>query len=117
MIRLLLLCAVLGSFAKGQSQNSPPLQSGRHLEAPVPFLCRQRNIHERYNGKGYFFSWKEPALAGTEEDWLGGRNYCRKRCMDLVSLETQGENQFIKQQIVEGFYLIFFITFLNSFKK
>lgn len=51
-------------------------------------------------GKGYFFSWKDPALKDTQEDWLDGRNYCRKRCMDLVSLETKEENEWIKQRIV-----------------
>jgi hypothetical protein len=59
-------------------------------------------IHEKLNGKGYFFSWKDPRTATVEEDWLGGRNYCRQRCMDLVSLETSTENEFIKRRIVEG---------------
>jgi len=27
-------------------------------------------------------------------DWLEGRNFCREYCMDLVSLETQQENDF-----------------------
>lgn len=53
------------------------------------------------SGKGYFFSWRDPALKGVEEDWLGGRNYCRKRCMDLVSLETSAENEWIKKRIVD----------------
>lgn len=59
-------------------------------------------IHEKVNGKGYFYSWKDPRTATVEEDWLGGRNYCRQRCMDLVSLETSTENEFIKRRIVEG---------------
>lgn len=40
--------------------------------------------------------------AGKEEDWLGARNFCRQRCMDLVSVETSPENEWIKQRIVEG---------------
>jgi hypothetical protein len=59
-------------------------------------------IHEKVNGKGYFYSWKDPSTAAVEEDWLGGRNYCRQRCMDLVSLETSAENELIKRRIVEG---------------
>ncbi|KAK7864419.1 hypothetical protein R5R35_000460 [Gryllus longicercus] len=77
-------------------------QAGRILEPPVPTLCAQRKIHETFGGKGYFFSWKDPSVAGQEEDWLGGRNWCRKRCMDLVSVETHAENEFVKSRIVEG---------------
>lgn len=50
----------------------------------------------------YFFSWRDPALQGVEEDWLGARNFCRKRCMDSVSLETSNENDWVKQRIVDG---------------
>lgn len=48
----------------------------------------------------YFFSWRDPALKGVEEDWLGARNYCRQRCMDSVSLETSNENEWIKSRLV-----------------
>lgn len=48
----------------------------------------------------YFFSWRDPALKGVEEDWLGARNYCRQRCMDSVSLETSNENEWIKSHLV-----------------
>lgn len=57
-------------------------------------------IYYLYTGKGYFFSWRDPATRNTEEDWLGGRNYCRQRCMDLVSIETQDENEWIKSRLV-----------------
>jgi len=30
-------------------------------------------------------------------DWLEGRNFCREYCMDLVSLETQEENDFFAE--------------------
>lgn len=49
----------------------------------------------------YFFSWRDPALKGVEEDWLGARNYCRQRCMDSVSLETSNENEWIKRRLVD----------------
>ncbi|XP_017769829.1 PREDICTED: uncharacterized protein LOC108557704 [Nicrophorus vespilloides] len=81
---------------------SAQFPSGRVLEPPVPSLCAQRVIHERTpDGKGYMFSWREPTLKGVEENWLGGRNYCRQRCMDLVSLETSAENEWIKQRLVQ----------------
>uniref|UniRef100_A0A1B0C5L2 C-type lectin domain-containing protein n=1 Tax=Glossina palpalis gambiensis TaxID=67801 RepID=A0A1B0C5L2_9MUSC len=75
--------------------------NGRVLDPPNPQLCAQRIIHERTpDGKGYFFSWRDPALKGVEEDWLTARNYCRRRCMDSVSLETSLENEWIKQRVV-----------------
>ncbi|KAF5270465.1 hypothetical protein FQA39_LY08343 [Lamprigera yunnana] len=75
--------------------------NGRTLEPPVASLCAQRTIHERSpNSRGYFFSWRDPKLRGTEEDWLGARNYCRQRCMDSISLETSPENEWIKQKLV-----------------
>lgn len=54
-----------------------------------------------FSGKGYFFSWKNPPTKGVEQDWLSARNFCRKRCMDLVSLETSAENEWIKKHIVD----------------
>ncbi|CAH0557256.1 unnamed protein product [Brassicogethes aeneus] len=76
--------------------------NGRILEPPVPQMCAERVIHEKTpDGKGYFFSWRDPALKGVEEDWLGGRNFCRKRCMDLVSLETSAENEWIKKRLID----------------
>lgn len=96
---------------------------GRILEPPIPALCAQRVIHERSpDSKGYWFSWRDPNTQGSwwekspqtslldflflrpgkEEDWLGARNFCRQRCMDLVSVETSPENEWIKQRIVEG---------------
>ncbi|CAH1368087.1 unnamed protein product [Tenebrio molitor] len=76
--------------------------NGRILEPPVPALCAQRIVHERTpDGKGYFFSWRDLALKDVQEDWLGGRNYCRQRCMDLISLETSAENEWIKKRIVD----------------
>ncbi|XP_067013814.2 uncharacterized protein [Anabrus simplex] len=100
MLRLLVVVTLV-VLADAQFA-SPPAAVGRILEPPVPALCAQRKIHERWNGKGYFFSWRDPQTAGQDEDWLGARNFCRQRCMDLVSLETQPENEYIKRKIVEG---------------
>lgn len=52
-----------------------------------------------YSANRYFFSWRDPALRGVEEDWLGARNFCRKRCMDSVSVETSNENEWIKKHL------------------
>ena len=34
--------------------------------------------------------------------WFTGRNICRRHCMDLVSLETTEENEFIKKRMAKG---------------
>ncbi|VEN34152.1 unnamed protein product [Callosobruchus maculatus] len=95
-MKTLIIIAALCAVCKAQFPN------GRILEPPVPALCAQRVIHERTpDGKGYFFSWRDPATKSTELDWLDGRNFCRKRCMDLVSLETSAENEWIKKHIVD----------------
>ncbi|CAB0005565.1 unnamed protein product [Nesidiocoris tenuis] len=89
------LTLMMAAFAAGQFKN------GRRLETPVPSLCAQRVIHERQNGKGFFFSWKDPSTQGQEEDWLGVRNYCRMRCMDAVSLQNSAKNEYIKQKLIQ----------------
>ncbi|KYN34366.1 hypothetical protein ALC56_11473 [Trachymyrmex septentrionalis] len=98
MITFILLIALV-TLSSAQFQPQP---SGRILESPNPALCAQRNIHRRFNGKGYYFSWADPRTTGQEVDWLSGRNFCRQRCMDLVSLETSAENEFIKSHIVQN---------------
>lgn len=115
--------------------------NGRILEPPVPALCANRVIHERApDGKGYstrffpnfifqvlnfwkyflrryFFSWRDPALKGVEDDWLGARNYCRKMCMDSVSLETSNENEWIKSRMVNEKVTFIITHFLLDFSR
>lgn len=64
--------------------------------------CFSGKIHEKFNGKGYYFSWKDASTAKTEMDWLGIRNWCRQRCMDSVSTESSAENEYIKKKLVDG---------------
>ena len=56
---------------------------------------------ERYRNHNYLFSWKssDPRVANAKWDWFNARNYCRKRCMDLVSFETQDEYEWVKQRM------------------
>jgi len=68
---------------------------------PVAQLCAQRKNkpgHFNYNGKSYWVSWSsdEQKLRNARWNWFTGRNYCRKMCMDMVSFETQREQQFIE---------------------
>jgi len=94
----LALVAALASLSAAQFQPQP---AGRVLEPPNPQACAARMIHEKVNGKGYFFSWKEASTAKKEMDWLDIRNWCRRRCMDSVSVETSAENEYIKKKMVE----------------
>ncbi|GBP38038.1 hypothetical protein EVAR_95163_1 [Eumeta japonica] len=55
-----------------------------------------------YRGHHYFFSGHVPALANRKVDWLDGRNICREYCMDLVSMETQEENNLIFKLIQQN---------------
>jgi len=45
----------------------------------------------QWNGHNYFMSWREPWHKFEDWDWFNGRNFCRDRCMDLVSFDTPGE--------------------------
>jgi len=49
--------------------------------------------HMVWNGHNYFLSWREPWHKFEDWDWFNGRNFCRDRCMDLVSFDTPGEYQ------------------------
>ena len=41
----------------------------------------------QFEGKTYWFNWNsdEDVLRNAKWNWFTARNYCRKRCMDLVS--------------------------------
>merc|ERR1712106_157661 len=47
----------------------------------------------QYQNKTYWVSWhsNEQVLREGKWNWFSGRNYCRKRCMDLISFENEGE--------------------------
>jgi hypothetical protein len=71
-------------------------ENGRVLSQPVPEKCVSRPIHFTFNGHHYFYSNRTSEFANLKVDWLDGRNHCREYCMDLVSMETQRENDLIK---------------------
>jgi len=74
---------------KGENKKQPAL-----LSPPVPEKCTSRPKHFQRDGHNYFFSKFEEGFEEMKGDWLEGRNFCREYCMDLVSLETQEENDF-----------------------
>ena len=51
---------------------------------------------QSFGNHRYWFSWQDPSLANQKWDWFNARNYCRKRCMDLVSFETEAEYNWVK---------------------
>lgn len=55
-----------------------------------------------FKGHNYFFTGHLPEYKDKKFDWLDGRNICREYCMDLVSLETQEENNLIFRLIQQS---------------
>jgi len=49
--------------------------------------------HMQWGGHNYFLSWREPWHKFEDWDWFNGRNFCRDRCMDLVSFDSPGEHR------------------------
>jgi hypothetical protein len=50
--------------------------------------CQERKSHGKLGDHHYFLSWREPWNKFEDWDWFNGRNFCRERCMDLISFET-----------------------------
>ena len=56
----------------------------------------------QWGGHNYFLSWREPWHKFEDWDWFNGRNFCRDRCMDLVSFDTAQENDLFSAIIRQG---------------
>merc|ERR1712142_313334 len=61
------------------------------LNRPDVNECMKRKSHMKVGNHNYFLSWREPWHKFEDWDWFNGRNFCRDRCMDLVSFNTPGE--------------------------
>jgi hypothetical protein len=76
---------------------------------------------QQFGGHNYYFSWldEDASVRNAKWDWFNARNYCRylalifnvgqflklaprKRCMDLVSFESQQEYDWVKGFIDGG---------------
>ena len=66
------------------------------------FIFFLGTVHAHLNNHGYFFSWEDSRTANLEHSWPEAREFCRVRCMELVSLETREENDFVKEHIRKG---------------
>merc|ERR1712128_251207 len=80
-------------------------------------LCKSRESHWTHNKHGYLFSGKSNLLAAEEQttqtgakeanltavtrDWAKAGDWCQKRCMDLVSLETETEWEQVRAKMEE----------------
>jgi len=78
---------------------NPGLSVPKNLSLPNPELCAARKLHTKLGSNGYYFTWLEKDTRNLFLNWLDARNWCRERCMDLVSLETPQEIQLIKQSM------------------
>merc|ERR1711937_85400 len=67
------------------------------LNRPELNLCLRRKSHFQENGHHYFLSWRSTWHKYEDWDWFNGRNFCRERCMDLVSFDMPGEFELIKK--------------------
>ena len=58
--------------------------------------------HGKLSGHHYFLSWREPWHKFEDWDWFNGRNFCRERCMDLVSFENPTEFRMFEEVMIAG---------------
>jgi hypothetical protein len=77
----------------------PVVSVPKNLSLPSPELCAKRKIHHKLDASGYYVSWLEKETRNLFLNWLDARNWCRDRCMDLISLETPEEIQLVKTQM------------------
>merc|ERR1711971_751208 len=91
MMKSLSLLALLVAGAVAQKparigEDGKPLLNRPDIEE-----CMKRKSHMKIGNHNYFLSWREPWHKFEDWDWFNGRNFCRDRCMDLVSFDTPGE--------------------------
>merc|ERR1712045_123515 len=65
---------------------------------PDQAACQNRVVHKSRFNKNYHFSWVAVGR-NTKWDWEGARNYCRKFCMDSITIDTPTEARWVKNLI------------------
>lgn len=98
--KIFILAAVLVQVSGAYNQKNS-------LADPIPVKCNQRPKEFSGDGKNYFFSDHQRALRGKRVGWLEARNYCRKYCMDTLSIDSQQEFEMVKKFL--EYYLVDFI--------
>jgi len=73
-------------------------------DAELCAIRKNKKGHNALNGKSYWFSWEsnEKALTNARWNWFTARNYCRMRCMDLISIESLEEQNWLGQHMRSG---------------
>ncbi|XP_014214148.1 uncharacterized protein LOC106643501 [Copidosoma floridanum] len=104
MMLVPLLVVALATIASAaiNEVRTPSNKPGRFLSLPKPEKCVNRPKEFNFRGHNYFFSGHLPTLTNTSVDWLDARNICREFCMDLVSMETQEENNLMYRLIISN---------------
>jgi len=91
---------VVGTLGQRKAKNGPdgkPL-----LNRPILEECRNRVSHMKIGSHNYYLSWRDNYRRQEDWDWFNGRNFCRERCMDLVSFEGEEEWRRIQGAGVPG---------------
>jgi len=65
---------------------------------PNKRACDNRKIHLEKHGKKYHFSWLEVG-ENRKFEWEDARNYCRRFCMDSISITSAAEWQTVKDTL------------------
>lgn len=109
---ILILTLILSPLISAQDKKS--LGDEKKIKLPVkkgpdgrPLLfgpkidqCQSRISHGKLGNHHYFLSWREPWNKFEDWDWFNGRNFCRERCMDLVSFETPREYKMFEEVMI-----------------
>jgi len=74
---------------------------GQIFRLPEAKACENRIIHADRFGKAYHFSWLEAGV-NSKWDWEGARNYCRRFCMDSISIGSRAESDWVNNVIQRG---------------
>ena len=65
--------------------------------------CFIGKVHLERHGKKYHFSWLEVG-ENRKFTWEQARNYCRRFCMDAISIQSVAEYNTVKEQLRKSEY-------------
>ena len=72
-------------------------------------------VHLERHGKKYHFSWVETGK-DRKFTWEQARNYCRRFCMDAISIQSAAEYKTVKDTLRQcEFFLHGFYDFWDGF--
>jgi len=107
MARALVAAALVAAVVGRQTLWQPPGVVAP-LATPEPALCESRSKIMKFGDHNYYFSWDLAANqlewpvdvlgqpTGRAVNWTVARDECRRQCMDLISIESHAENEWLK---------------------